>query len=127
MSTPFSISGSLDYPPDDGQPVASRDFSVSNSFDSKEEADYNLASGGPSPQTVCFGTITNAKAFLIEVAADSSPSAAPINVSINGGTDAWEIAPGGFLAYASPSPVSGIQSMEIAYTSAAKVKVRLLG
>lgn len=124
-TTPFTLSGSFDYPPDDGQPIAARDYSVSNSFESKKEGDYVLSGAGT--QVVDFGTVAKAKAFLIEVDPDTSPSAAPINVTINGGTDQWEISPGGFIAYASPVPSVGITSMSIAHTVSAKVRVRLLG
>jgi hypothetical protein len=125
-TVPFTISASIDYPPDDGQPVATRGSSVSGSYESKEEKTYKLE--GTGTQDVDFGTVALAKAIFVEVDADSSVAAQPITLSINGGTDVWQIAPGGFLAYANPSPIAGgISSAQIAYTTAARVHVRVVG
>jgi hypothetical protein len=122
MSTPFSMSGVFTYPPDDGQPVATRDFSQSGQFNSKSEEDLVLVGAGTI--SVGFGTVAMAKAVLIEVAATAS---APIEVKLNGGTDVLEISPGGFWAYSSPAPSVGITALDIDYTADAKVKVRILG
>ena len=122
MSTAFVLAGSLDYPPDDGQPVAKRPYSMSGQFDSKAEAD--LALTGAGTQVVGFGTVAQVKAMLIEVAATSL---APINVRINGSADPVEISPGGFWAYSNPTPAVPIASMEIDYTMDARVQLRLLG
>lgn len=122
MPTPFSFQGTLVYPPDDGQPEATRDFSQSGNFDSKCEKDLSLVGAGT--ETVGFGTVSAAKAILIELAADAL---APVNINVNGGTDNIELAPGGFLAFSSPVPVVGITTFDIVYTMNAKVKVRILG
>jgi len=122
MSTAFSIAGSLDYPPDDGQPIVKRPFSRSGNFNSKMEADLVLAGAGT--QSVGFGTITQLKAALIEV---DPTSLAPVILHINGGTDPIEIAPGGFWAYSNPAPATPITSMDVVYTMDARVQVRLLG
>lgn len=122
MPTAFSLSGSFNFPADDGEPVAKRPFSQSGNFTAKSEQDLVLTGAGT--QAVGFGTITGVSAALIEVA---STSAAPINIRINGGTDDIEIAPGGFLAYSNPVPATPITSMEVVYTSDARVLVRLLG
>lgn len=122
MPTAFALAGSLDFPPDDGEPSAKRPYSQSGSFTAKSEQDLVLTGAGT--QAVGFGTITNVLAALIEVA---STSAAPVNVRINGGTDDIEIAPGGFLAYSNPVPGTGISSMEVVHTMDARVQVRLLG
>ena len=65
MATPFSLSGLLVYPPDDGQPNASRDLSGSGSFSSKVEAELNLVA--PGTTVVGMGTIANARVVLVEV------------------------------------------------------------
>lgn len=122
MATAFALAGSLDYPPDDGQPVAKRPFSQSGNFDSKAEGDLILTGAGT--HTVGFGTVDMAKGILVEVAATSQ---APVNLRFNGGTDDFEIAAGGFLAYSNPVPVNGIEEMEIVYTADARVQYRLLG
>lgn len=122
MATAFALAGSLDYPPDDGQPVGKRVFSQSGSFDSKSEVDLILT--GTGTHEVGFGTVVGAKAILLEVA---SSSLASVNVRFNGGTDDVEIAPGGFFAYSNPVPDSGIESMSIVYTMDARVQLRILG
>lgn len=122
MSTAYSFSGSLLYPPDSGQPSATRAFSNSGSFDSKVE--YELVLTGAGTKVVDFGSIAKAKAILVEVA---SSSLAPVKVKLSGGTDQHEIAPGGFLSFGSPTPVVGITGLSIVHTDDAKVGVYILG
>lgn len=122
MPVAFTFAGSLDYQPDDGQPVAKRAFSQSGNFDSKQESDLVLTGAGT--HVVDFGTLAAAKALLIEVA---PTSLAPVNLNFNGGADDIEIAPGGFLALSSPTPATGISDLSIVYTMSAGVKIRILG
>lgn len=122
MTTPFSFSGSLVYPPDAGQPNATRAFSQSGNFTVKAEFDYDLSGAGS--QTVDFGSVADAKAILIEVASDA---AAPVNLRFNGGTDDIEVSAGGFFCLASPAPSTGVTALSIVHTDAAKVNVRILG
>lgn len=122
MPTAFTLQGSFDYPPDDGEPIAKRPYSQSGNFDSKSEQDLELTGAGT--QAVGFGTLVAVKAMVVEV----SPSAlAPVNLRINGGTDDIEIAPGGFWAYSNPVPSAGITAMDVVHTMDAKVQIRLLG
>jgi hypothetical protein len=121
MSKAFSFQGALNYPPDSGQPVASRAFSQSGSFTSKAEYEYVLTGAGT--QIVDFGSVTKAKAVLIDVHADS---AAPVNVIFNGGTEPIEISPGGFAALASPTPSTGISGLALVHSDDANVDVYVL-
>lgn len=127
VTTPFVLSGSLSYPPDTGEASADRPFSLAGSF--TQEAEFTYVFAGAGTQTVDFGSISvGAKAILVEVDPDSSPAAAPVNITFNGGTDTLELTPGGFFCLGSPSPTgSGITSMAVAYTSACCVRVRVLG
>jgi hypothetical protein len=122
MSTPYTFSGTLVYPPDDGQPAVARPFSVSGQYDVKAEFDYDLLGGGT--QVVDFGSVSDAKAIQIEVAADAQ---APVNVRFNGGTDDVEISAGGFLCAANPAPSTGVSALSLVHTNDAKVQVRILG
>lgn len=122
MATPFSLQGSFTYPPDDGQPVATRAFSQSGNFSHRSESDYSLT--GVGTQVVSLGSLPAVKAALIEVA---PTSLAPVIVTFNGGTDPVEIAPGGFLAYSNPTPSAGITALSIDYTNTTRVQVYLLG
>lgn len=125
--TPFTFSGTLKYPPDTGEAAANRSFSLSSSFTQNAEFTYVLSGSGT--QVVNFGSLTasGARAILVEVDPDSDPSAAPVNLTFNSGSDDVEISPGGFFALASPNPSSGILAMSIAHTSAVCVRVRILG
>lgn len=121
MPTPFSLQGTFVYPPDDGQPIATRAFSQSGNFTHKSEQDLQLVGAGT--KAVGFGTITALKAALIEV---DPTSLAPVNVRINGGTDDIELSPGGVWAYSNPSPASPITAITLVHTDNARVQVRLL-
>lgn len=128
--TPYTFSGTLAYPPDEGQAAADRAFSVSGVFE--EEAKFELVLEGASSHVVGFGTIgpNGAKAVLIKVDPDASPSAAPVNVQLNGGGAGGEheISPGGFWAYSNPNPTAGgILSMIVVHTTNAVVHVWILG
>jgi len=111
MATPFSLQGTFVFPPDDGEPNATRKFSQSGSFTQKSEHD------------VAFGTITAPKAIVLEV--DSS-SLGPVNMRVNGGTDNIEISPGGFVVYSNPVPDAPITELALVHTVNARVQVRLL-
>jgi hypothetical protein len=123
MATPFSLSGLLVYPPDDGQPNASRDLSGSGSFSSKVEAELNLVA--PGTTVVGMGTIANARVVLVEVGVLAS-NPAPINVRLNGGTDDIEISPGGSWLYYNPTPTNGISAISVTNTDSKRVKVTIL-
>lgn len=122
MTTPYSLQGTFVYPPDDGQPNATRSFSQSGNFDHKSEKEYLLTGAGS--QSVDLGSIPFVKAAVIEV---DSTALAPIIVTVNGGTDQVEISPGGFFVYSNPNPVAGLTQLDLAYTMNARVQVYLLG
>jgi len=123
MSTAFSLQGSFDFPPDDGEPIAKRPFSQSGNFDSKSEPDLILTGAGT--HVVGFGTIAALKAAVIEVA---PTSLAPVILNFNGGADPVEVSPGGFWAYSNPAPGgSPITAISVVHTMDARVQVRLLG
>ncbi len=122
MSIAFALAGSLDYPPDDGEPIVKRPFSISGNYDSKVEEDLQLTGAGT--QSVGFGTVTGVKAMLLEV---DPASLAPVNLLINGSADPIEVAPGGFVAYSNPVPGSPITSIDVVHTMDARVQIRLLG
>jgi len=126
MPTPFTVSGTLQLPPDVGMPNAPIPFLVSNQFDAKVDMELNLVGAGT--HTVGFGTlgIPGIKLLLIEV--DANPTGAPIYIQLNGGVAGQEeISPGGFKLTCNPLPVAGTTSMQIVYTTNNKVRIRLLG
>lgn len=119
MSTPYTLSGNLQAPPTENCPDA---FSISGQFDALAEFNYVLTGAGT--QIVDLGTIAKAKIILLQVASDA---AAPVTVTVNGGTDPIEVSAGGVLAYSNPTPVGGITAMSIAHTNDANVSVKILG
>lgn len=122
MATPFSFQGTLVYPPDSGQPAATRAFSNSGAFTSKQESFLSIV--GATTKVVNFGTVVGAKVVLIELDASA---AAPINLLFNSSVTPIEVAPGGFLALSSPAPSSGIIALSIVTTMDAVVRLCILG
>jgi len=122
-TNPFSVLGTLTFPPDEGQQQVSLAFGLSNQFTSV--LDMRLALTGAGTTVVPFGSVATAKLLLVEFEAASG--AAPINLLINGGTDEIELSPGGLLLLASPTPQSGVAGLSIVRTTDAVVRVRLLG
>lgn len=125
---PFTYSATLAYPPDEGVSACEIPITLSAYFSNSASFLYELSGAGT--QDVDFGSITpnGAKMVQIEVDADASPAAQPVQVTFNGGTDQIEISPGGFLSYGSPSPTAaGILSMSIAHAADVTVRVRVLG
>lgn len=122
-SSPFTVQGSLQYPPDDGQAQLSVPFGLSNSFTSLLDTKLNLS--GTSTTTVPFGSVAAAKLLLVEF--EAAQGAQPVQLSFNGGTDELELSPGGILLLASPTPQAGVTALTVAHTSAATVRIRILG
>jgi len=124
-SIAFNLTGQLQSPPDEGAPPASIAFGVTGQAQSEEGGRLNLVGAGT--KVIAFGTVgtPGAKAVLIEYLPNSAGE--PVLVKFNGGTDELEISPGGFFALGSPTPVDGIVSLSIAYTSDCQVRVKLLG
>lgn len=122
---PFTLSGSLSFPPDDGASNAPIAFSGAENFTQLAKGRFVMTGAGT--QVVDFGTIIapGVKAILVKV--EASTTAAPVQLNINSGTDDIEVSPGGFIAYFSPVPVTGITALSIVSTTAVCVRVWLLG
>jgi len=127
MATPLTLSGELQVPPDQGQPNAPIPFSVSTSFDSKVDDELNLSGAGS--KVIDFGTIASPGAKIVLIEVDPSATASPIQIRVNGGgaSGQTELSPGGFWAYASPTPLAGITALEIIFITNVKVRVRAFG
>lgn len=127
MSAPLSISVNVQTPSVEGQPDCPFPLSLTTQYDHLTK--HRLTFTGSGSKSVDFGSLaTGAKAVLVTVDADTSPSAAPITFAVNGGTDAIEVSPGGFALLGSPSPTaSGITAMDITYTASVKMYVWIFG
>lgn len=125
-TAPYTLNGTLTIPADVGGPNADRIFGGSGNFTSKEEAILNLAGSGT--KSVDMGSIPSAGAKGVLIKLDAGTGLSPIKVQINGSvTGAVEISPGGFAVIHNPAPVAGITQLDIVYTSAATVRITLLG
>jgi hypothetical protein len=127
MSTPFSISNSITYPPDDGAPAVARVADGASSYDVKHEQEFPLTGSGT--QAVSFGPLTlGVKALHIEVLANSVAPTTPVNLRFNGGVESLQLTPGGSLSLYNPSPAAGgVISLSIIYTASCTVRIRALG
>jgi hypothetical protein len=126
MSTPFTVQSTLNLPGTPGLPIDAIVFSMQAQYDSKVELEYNLpASTGT--KVVDFGTMpaAGAKAFVLYY--ETITGAPPLAVLVNGSLLGWELAPGGFILYANPTPATGITAMTLAYTGAGRARLWLLG
>ena len=123
---PYTLNAIVTLPPDDGQPIGSRDLVASGNFTHKQEAE--LVIQGAATTVVGFGTIpsTGAKLMMVEYP-QTLVTDAPINLLLNGGVVGIPISPTGGAILSSPSPTgAGITSLSIVTTAAATVKVTLL-
>ena len=125
MSSPFSFAGSFQLPADVGLEPDAIAISTAGIFDSEAKQVLRLVGSGTAIVPLGTTPVAGLKGLLIKV--DANPTGAPILVTLNGGTQPTEIAPGGFLAMGSPSPVAGITSVSISYTSTNKVRIWAIG
>jgi hypothetical protein len=132
MPTPFTLAGTLQVPPDAGQPNAPISFGVSGQFNSNLETVLTLL--GTGTKELDLGTIPDAglRGLLIKVDATGPTPGTPPNpvlIRLNGAGAAGEeeISPGGFKALGSPNPVAGITTITIIYTSDVRVRVWAYG
>lgn len=126
MSSPFSFSGALNFPTDLGVPPEMVNIVFASNFDQFTWSKADLVGSGT--YAVGFGNIlTAAKMVLIKV--DPSATAAPVNLRWNGAgaSGEQEVSPGGFFVLGSGSPVAGLTSLNIVYTTNVTVRVLLLG
>lgn len=123
---PYTLSAAVTLPPDDGQPIATRDLIASGSFTHKVESELVLPASGT--RVIDFGTIpsTGAKLVMVEYPL-TTVADAPINLLLNGGIVGIPLSPGGGAILSSPTPTgAGITALSIVHTTTGTVKVTLL-
>lgn len=127
--TTFSatFSGSFKTPPYTGQSECPVPINLTVQYVRKAIFRFELSGSGTQSVDLSALPAEGAKMLVVQVDADTSPAAAPINLNINGGTDNWEIDTGGFLASGSPEPVTGITQLDIVHTADVKVWVWAFG
>jgi len=127
-TAPYTVTGTLDFPPDTGAPNLPIVFSGSGQFRSRPADVLNLT--GTGTQVVSVGTVpaAGAKVVLIEVDPDATATKTPVFVKINGSaTGLIEVSPGGCVLLHNPKPVAGITAISIIYTSDNTVRFWLMG
>jgi hypothetical protein len=125
---PLVIEATLKTPPVEGQSDCPFPLTFASQYEHLVKNRFTFTGAGS--KSVDFGSLSavGAKAILITVDKDTSPAFAPVTVTINSGTDTWEIDQGGFLMYGSTDPTAaGITAMDITYTSAVKMYVWIFG
>lgn len=126
MSIPFTIEAKLLLPPDVGLPPNLIAVSLASSFDS--EADFVFKLVGTGAQSIDLGSIDTPGLKGLFIKVDAGASVQPIVVTVNGSsTGGVEISAGGWLAFASPNPATGITQLDIAFASDVTVRVWALG
>jgi hypothetical protein len=115
----------LTLSPDDGQPVAPRDYAFSGTFEHKQE--FKMELSGASTTAVGFGTIpaSGAKVLWLEYLLNTT-GLPVLNVRFNGGSEDIELSPGGILVKSSPSPAAGFTSLSLIHTAGGTVRGTLL-
>jgi hypothetical protein len=123
MTTPYTFQGALNLPGDTGLVAESIPFNFSSAFGSKIIDGLQLAGSGTF--VVNFGTIASPGAKFIAIRVEPDVAAAPVNLRWNGGGSSGqvEVAPGGFLILASPTPVAGITALSLVYTTNVTVSI----
>ena len=127
MSAPLVISATVTTPPVEGAADSPFPLAFTGSYDHLIKYRYTLT--GTGTKAVDFGSLaTGAKVVIVSVDSDSSPSAQPVNLVFNGGSDQVEVSQGGFLLFGSPVPTaSGITDLSITYASSVKMYVWIFG
>ena len=127
MSTPFTFSGSLQFPPDAGLSQESIPVNFSSTYTQLATSKQDLVSSGS--KAVDFGGIASPGAKLVLVKVDASSTAAPVMLRWNSGSSSGqqEVAPGGFCVIGSGSPVAGLTALTIVYTTNVTVRIWVLG
>lgn len=129
-NNPFTINGSLSFPPDEGQQQVAVPFGLAGNY--KAITDMRLTLSGSGTQVVPFASVGSpgAKVVLVEYelpVGAAAQTAQPIQLHLNGGSEDIELSPGGFLIMGNPAPAVGITSLSLDYSSEATVRVRLMG
>jgi len=128
-ATPFSVAGTLTFPPDAGAVDSDKSFPLSGSFNAKLVGEIPLTGAGTvslNLQTLANIPAAGCKLILLKYDAGA---AAPINVQINAGgvSGQLEVSAAGFFLLGSPNPTAGITQLDIVHTQDGNVRVWALG
>ena len=122
---PFAFQGSFQLAADPSLPVDGIPFNVNGQFVASAEGVANLS--GTGTYAGPFGSVAGVGAKGLLIRYDTQPGAANVLVTINGGSQALEISPGGFIVWFNPAPAAGALSVSIAYTASCQLRLWVLG
>lgn len=128
MTTPFTFTGALQFPPDPGGPLSPIAIAFAGSFTQLVAETLQLTGSGT--KTLDLSSLNGglgANLVLIKVDAQSTPQT--VNLRWNGGasTGEQEVSTGGFFVLGSGAPSAGLASLILAYTSSVTVRIWALG
>jgi hypothetical protein len=124
---PVSFAGAFQLAADQSLPQDPIPFNYSGAFVALVSDVANVLGAGTV--TVPFGSIVSpgCKGLLVRYDPVQPTGAAPVLLTLNGGSQAIELTPGSMLAYFNAVPVAGITSASIAVTAACQLRVWVLG
>jgi hypothetical protein len=124
---PMTFQGSFALAPDQSLPQDAIPFNYTGTFLALSAEVANIVGAGSV--AVPFGTIASpgAKGLLVRYDAAQPVGAAPVTLTINGGSQPLELTPGSMLVYFNASPSSGITSASFTVTAACQLRVWVLG
>ena len=120
MTIPYTVSGSLTFPPEPSAAECVRALQASGTYTQKQDDRYTLTGSGT--QNVTFSA--DLKILLVQVEAGAT---AAVNVRINTSTDDIEVTAGGFILISNPTPGSGTGILQINLVHTTDAVVRVIG
>jgi hypothetical protein len=123
---PVAFTGALSLAADQSLPQDPIPYNFTGQYTQLQDSLLNLL--GVGSESVPMGTIgaPGAIGLLISYPAGQT-GAAPVLVTLNGGSQPLELAPGGMLVWFNPTPSAGLTACSIAYTTSCQLRVRVLG
>jgi hypothetical protein len=124
---PVAFAGQFELAADQSLPQDPIPFTYAGSYTALQYSGLNVSGSGTVD--VPFGTLSTPGliGLLVRYDGPNQAEAAPVYLTINGGSEPLELTPGSFLAYFNASPVEGVVSASFAFTSACSLRVWVLG
>jgi hypothetical protein len=127
MSTPYTFTGALTFPPDPGGPQSPISISFADQFDQIIAETLTLAGSGS--KTFDLSALSGgggAKCLVVKV--DPQVVGTPaVFVKVNSETVGEELQPGSFKVTGNLNPATGITSVTVVWTGVGKIRLWALG
>jgi hypothetical protein len=124
---PMAFTGSFELAADQSLPQDGIPFTFAGQYAALQYSGLNPTGAGTV--SVPFGSLISpgAVGLLVRYDAPNQADAAPVYLTINGGSEPLELTPGSFFVYFNANPVLGITTASFAFTSACSLRVWVLG